>query len=64
MEWQIIVALVVAVPVILLPVLFVWYINLGSLVSVFSKAKVQKTVPQGIPQSMRKEIPGVAIATK
>ena len=29
MEWQFIVALVVMIPVILLPVAFVWYLNLG-----------------------------------
>jgi hypothetical protein len=29
MEWQIIVALVIAVPIILIPVVFVWYLNAG-----------------------------------
>lgn len=27
MEWQVIVALVLVVPIILIPVLFVWYLN-------------------------------------
>ncbi len=31
MEWQFIVALVVMIPIILLPVAFVWYLNLGGL---------------------------------
>ena len=31
MEWQFIVAMVVIIPVILLPVAFVWYLNLGGL---------------------------------
>jgi hypothetical protein len=31
MEWQIIAALVVAVPVILLPVAFVWFLNVGGI---------------------------------
>jgi hypothetical protein len=31
MEWQIIVALVVAVPVILFPVAFIWYLNIGGI---------------------------------
>ncbi len=31
MEWQLIVALVIMVPVILLPVALVWYLNLGGM---------------------------------
>ena len=31
MEWQIIIALVVAIPVILFPVAFVWYLNIGGI---------------------------------
>jgi hypothetical protein len=34
MSWQVIVALVVAVPVVLLPVAFVWYLNAGGIVAV------------------------------
>ena len=29
MEWQFIVALVIAIPIILFPAAFVWYLNLG-----------------------------------
>jgi len=31
MEWQAIVAMVVAVPIMLLPVAFVWYLTLGGM---------------------------------
>ncbi|MGB2800474.1 MAG: hypothetical protein WBC55_06580 [Dehalococcoidia bacterium] len=31
MEWQVIVALVVAIPIILLPVAFLWYLNVSGL---------------------------------
>jgi len=31
MEWQFIVALVVMIPIVLLPVAFVWYLNLGGI---------------------------------
>ena len=31
MEWPVIVALVVAIPVMLFPVAYLWYINLGGL---------------------------------
>lgn len=33
MEWQIIIALVIAIPIILFPVAFVWYLNIGGLVT-------------------------------
>jgi hypothetical protein len=31
MEWQFIVALVVAIPIILFPAAFVWYVNIGGI---------------------------------
>ena len=31
MEWQLIVALVIMIPIVLLPVAFVWYLNLGGI---------------------------------
>jgi hypothetical protein len=34
MTWQVIIALVVAVPVVLLPVAFVWYLNTGGIIAV------------------------------
>ncbi len=33
MDWQIIVALVIAIPIILFPVALVWYLNIGSVVA-------------------------------
>ena len=43
MEWQLIVALIVAIPVILFPVAFVWYINIGGIVHyLMERAKARK----------------------
>ena len=42
MEWQIIVALVVAVPIILFPVLFVWYLNIGGLFAAVREAETRR----------------------
>jgi hypothetical protein len=39
MEWQFIVALVVMIPIILLPVAFVWYLNLGGIYAVVREAR-------------------------
>lgn len=33
MDWDFIVALIVAVPIILLPVAFVWYLNIGGVLA-------------------------------
>lgn len=47
MSWQIIVALVVAVPVILLPVALVWFLNVGG---VFGALKVLRARRAGQPR--------------
>ena len=39
MEWQFIVALVVMIPVVLVPVAFVWYLNLGGLYAAIRDAR-------------------------
>ena len=44
MEWQIVVAIVVAVPVILFPAAFVWYLNLGGIVAALGAAR--KAAPE------------------
>jgi len=42
MQWQIIVALAVVVPIILVPVLFIWYLNVGGILSAFREARAQR----------------------
>lgn len=42
MEWQIIVALVVAIPVILLPVAFIWFINITGLWAVWKENRARQ----------------------
>ena len=43
MEWEFILALVVMVPVILLPVAFVWYLNLGGILAAVRRARAAET---------------------
>lgn len=43
MEWQVIVALVVMLPVILLPAAFVWYLNVGGMVTALKEARKRQT---------------------
>jgi hypothetical protein len=42
MEWQIIVALTIAIPVILFPVAFIWYINIGGIILAIKEAKAKR----------------------
>ena len=39
MQWEFIVALVVAIPIILLPVALVWYLNIGGIVQAARQRK-------------------------
>jgi hypothetical protein len=42
MTWQLIVALAVAIPVILFPAAFVWYLNIGGIVHAVREARTVK----------------------
>jgi len=42
MSWQIIVALVVSIPIILLPMLVVWYLNIGGMLSAAKEANAKQ----------------------
>jgi hypothetical protein len=42
MEWQIVVALIVAIPIILLPVAFVWYLNMGGIYAAIKEARARR----------------------
>jgi hypothetical protein len=48
MEWEFIVALVVMVPVILLPVAFIWYLNIGGAMAAMREARARKTAEKRI----------------
>ncbi len=54
MQWEFIVALVLAIPVILFPAAFVWYLNIGGIYAAIKEARVRRVA--------RKE--GVITATK
>ena len=42
MQWQIILALVIAIPIILFPVALVWYINIGGIYAAIKEARQRK----------------------
>jgi len=51
MEWQFIVALVVMIPIILLPVAFVWYLNLGGLYAAVREARRKRAAHGVTPEN-------------
>ena len=47
MEWQVILALVVAIPIIMLPAAFVWYLNIGGICIAVKEALERRAIRQG-----------------
>ena len=42
MQWEVVVALIIAIPVILFPAAFVWYLNVGGIVQAVKQVKAAK----------------------
>lgn len=42
MEWQFVVALVIAIPIILFPAAFVWYLNIGGIYATIKEARQRR----------------------
>jgi hypothetical protein len=42
MQWELIVALVIAIPIILFPVAFVWYLNIGGIYAAIKEARARR----------------------
>ena len=45
MQWELIVALAITIPVILLPAVFVWYLNIGGAILAVKTALETKAAP-------------------
>ncbi|HEY50311.1 MAG TPA: hypothetical protein G4O20_00690 [Dehalococcoidia bacterium] len=52
MEWQIIVALVLIIPVLLIPVAYVWYLNIGGLYAVMKQARARRLLSENKKREM------------
>ena len=42
MEWQIILALVLAIPIVFIPVAFVWYLNIGGVYAAIKEGRERR----------------------
>ena len=52
MEWQMVLALVVAIPVILFPAAFVWYLNIGGLTAALREARARRAIQEKGPETV------------
>jgi len=55
MEWGFIVALVLAVPIILFPVAFVWYLNVGGIYAAVKEARKRRAAREERMRAVAKE---------
>jgi hypothetical protein len=55
MEWGFIVALVVAIPIILFPVAFVWYLNIGGIYAAVKEARKRRAAREERGRAVAKE---------
>ena len=44
MQWQLVVALVIAIPIILFPAAYVWYLNIGGIYAAVKEARERRAV--------------------
>ena len=53
MEWQIVVALVVAIPIILFPVVFVWFLNIGGIYAAIKEARARRVAHERVGEAVK-----------
>ena len=55
MQWELVVILVIAIPVILFPAAYVWYINIGGLVLLVKEAREKRATRKKAKQELEYE---------
>jgi hypothetical protein len=55
MTWELVVILVVAIPIILFPAAYVWYINIGGLALLFKESREKQAIRKKIKQELEYE---------
>jgi hypothetical protein len=46
MPWEIVIALVIAIPIILFPAAFVWYLNIGGIYAAIKEARAKRVAQE------------------
>jgi hypothetical protein len=53
MEWQMIVALVVVVPIVLMPLAFIWYLSIGGIYAAIREAQRARAARTATPAEVK-----------
>ncbi len=56
MQWEFIVALVIAIPIILFPAAFVWYLNAGGIYAAIKEARARRVARQNVARAAAKTV--------
>ena len=58
MQWEFILALVIAIPIILFPAAFVWYLNIGGIYAAIREAREKKAAREKKIQAEAEHVAG------
>ena len=64
MQWEIVVALVIAIPIILFPAAYVWYLNIGGVYAAIKEARERRARAREAKVALEKERETVAQTIK
>ena len=64
MQWEFIVALVIAIPIILFPAAFVWYINIGGIYAAIKEARERRAAREGKTTALAEAKQHVAVVAE
>ena len=56
MQWEFIVALVIAIPIILFPAAFIWYLNIGGIYAAIKEARERRAARKKKRRRIRKVV--------
>jgi hypothetical protein len=54
MQWEFVIALVIAIPIVLFPVAFVWYLNIGGIYAAIKEARARRALREkGVRETVK-----------
>ena len=56
MQWELVVALVVAIPIILFPAAFVWYLNISGIYAAIKEVRVRRAIHEKHEKEVREAV--------
>ena len=64
MQWEFVVALVIAIPIILFPAAFVWYLNIGGIYAAIKDARKRRAAQEKRPRMVAEAKQHITAAAK